>query len=125
MAEALGDAGINIAEAAAGRYLRKLDRAGLTLPSRRRADLSMNAGRVRADGDPRSVLTIRKTLRLTNITPPQVAVFGSTVRLPGVLTVAEAVEASLHNWEFGLGISIGRASCFCGTDQLAPGQGGV
>jgi len=47
---------------------------------------------------------------LTNITPPQVAVFGSTVGLPGVLTVAEAVEASLDNWEFGLGISIGRAS---------------
>jgi DNA-binding FadR family transcriptional regulator len=32
MAEALVDAGINIAEATAGRYLRKLDRAGMTFP---------------------------------------------------------------------------------------------
>jgi len=40
---------------------------------------------------------------LTNITPPQVAVFGSTVGLPGVLTVAEAVERIIAE----LGIRIG------------------
>jgi hypothetical protein len=87
--------------------------------------VAMHAGNVLADGDPRSVFKIPETLRLTNITPPQVAVFGSRVGLPGVLTVAEAVERIIAQ----LGIQIGdldrRTELFYGSDQLAPGQGGV
>jgi energy-coupling factor transport system ATP-binding protein len=54
--------------------------------------VAMHAGRVLADGDPRSVFKQPEALRLTNITPPQVAVFGLQVGLPGLLTVDEAVE---------------------------------
>jgi energy-coupling factor transport system ATP-binding protein len=54
--------------------------------------VAMYAGKVLADGDPRSVFRTAETLRLTNITPPQVTLFGLQVGLPGLLTVGEAVE---------------------------------
>jgi energy-coupling factor transport system ATP-binding protein len=54
--------------------------------------VAMHAERVLADGDPRSVFKQPEALRLTNITRPQVAVFGMQVGLPGLLTVDEAVE---------------------------------
>jgi energy-coupling factor transport system ATP-binding protein len=55
--------------------------------------VAMHAGRVLADGDPRTVFKHPESLRMTNITPPQVAVFGLQVGLPGLLTVEEAVDA--------------------------------
>ena len=63
--------------------------------------VAMHAGRVLADGEPRRVFARPEPLRLTNITPPQVAVFGLRVGLPGLLTVGEAVERIVAEVESG------------------------
>jgi energy-coupling factor transport system ATP-binding protein len=63
--------------------------------------IAMHAGRVLADGDPRSVFKMSDSLRLTNITPPQVAVFGMRIGRPGMLTVAEGVKQILAEVEYG------------------------
>jgi len=54
--------------------------------------VAMYEGEVLADGDPRSVFGSVETLRLTNITLPQVTLFGLEVGFPSLLTVSEAVE---------------------------------
>jgi energy-coupling factor transport system ATP-binding protein len=65
--------------------------------------VAMQAGRVLADGNPRRVFGMPETLRQTNITPPQVAVFGLRVGLPGLLTVGEAVDRILAELGIGAG----------------------
>jgi energy-coupling factor transport system ATP-binding protein len=87
--------------------------------------VAMRAGRVLADGDPRSVFKVPETLRLTNITPPQVAVFGLQVGLPGLLTVAEAVERIVAELGIRAGNLDQNRDLLVGRNEFAGGQGGA